>query len=103
MTNKEVVINFLNGKNAHSLNMRSENGRLYSYSTCIAEFIINGLGKKTLLINKTKYSVTTSAKHQRPLYDNLWLVNCEIVECKNIPQGRFSLTFKDGVPMGVEL
>lgn len=102
MTNKDVVLNFLNGKNAHSLNMRSENGRLYSYSTCIAEFIEGGDGKKLLLVNKTKYSSTTSGKHQRPLFDRLPFVSCQVVECNNIPRGAYRLT-RNGIPMGVEL
>ena len=92
MTNKEVVINFLNGTNAHSLNMRSENGRLYSYSTCIAETIKREGQKPILIVNKTKYSSTTSGKHQRPLYDNMSPIKYDIREISGVPQGTYSLT-----------
>lgn len=92
MTNNQVVINFLNGKDAHSLNMRSENGKLYSYSTCIAEIVNRESGKKPILIvNKTKYSTTTSGKHQRPLYDNMSSSKYDIYEIMGVPMGAGSL------------
>lgn len=92
MTNKEVVLNFLNGKNAHSLNMRSQNGRLYSYNTCIAEIVKREDNKPILIVNKTKYSTTTSGKHQRPLYNNMSPVKYDIREISNVPQDTYSLT-----------
>lgn len=67
MKNQDVVKNFLNGKNAKSLNMTSEDNRLFSYNTIIAQ-IIHKDGKKILLVNNNKYSMTTSCKHQSPLF-----------------------------------
>lgn len=60
MKNKEVIKAFINNRPANSStgNLSSTCGRLFSYTTCIAEFIDN-----VLLINRTKYSVTTS-RHQ---------------------------------------
>ena len=63
MTNFDVCVCFVNGtKNgAHSLSMSiSDNGdRLYSYGTVIAQKLPSG----AIILNDTKYSVTTS-KHQ---------------------------------------
>lgn len=60
MTNKDVCVNFVNGKNInkHSLNMWiGYNGSvLFSYSTAIAQFA----GERTIIVNTTKYSNTTS-------------------------------------------
>lgn len=55
MTNAEVVDKFLNHERGHSLNMDSTGEKLYSYNTCMAQFIDGNL-----VVNKTKYSVTTS-------------------------------------------
>lgn len=66
--NANVAINFLNGNSARSLNMEATlDGRLFSYNTIIAQIIIKD-GQRILLLNKNKYSVTTSAKHQSPLF-----------------------------------
>ena len=66
MTNFDVCVCFVNGtKNgAHSLSMSiSDNGdRLYSYGTVIAQKLQNG----AIVLNDTKYSVTTS-KHQNDI------------------------------------
>lgn len=67
MKNQDVVKNFLNGKSAKSLNMTSEDNRLFSYNTIIAQIIYKD-GKKILLVNRNKYSITTSCKHQSPLF-----------------------------------
>ena len=57
MTNKEVVAAFLNHLTANALHLKSENGKLYSYNTVIAQYVDN-----TLIGNNTRYSTTTS-KH----------------------------------------
>lgn len=61
MRNEEVVIAFSHREKAkNSTGSLWSNGNcLYSYSTCIAEYNVNG----KLCINLTKYSVTTS-RHQ---------------------------------------
>jgi hypothetical protein len=58
MRNKEVVEGFRDGLMCHSEHLYSEFGKLYSYSTCIAQWV----GDRVYL-NCTKYSVTTS-RHQ---------------------------------------
>lgn len=63
MTNYDVCIAFVNGsKNGvHSLSMRvnHDGSKLFSYGTVIAQKLPNG----AIVLNDTKYSVTTS-KHQ---------------------------------------
>lgn len=63
MTNFDVCVAFVNGsKNgAHSLSMsiNHDGSKLYSYATVIAQKLPNG----AIILNDTKYSVTTS-KHQ---------------------------------------
>lgn len=58
MTNREVIISFMNGKVAKSStgNLYSNGDRLFNYQTCIAEHTGNG----KVIVNSTKYSVTTS-------------------------------------------
>ena len=63
MRNKEVVESFLQEKVGNSLNLTSTGYKLFSYDTCIAEWY-----KGYLIINTTKYSVTTS-KHRHYLRD----------------------------------
>lgn len=55
MRNKEVVEAFFDRKTGQSLNRISSGDKLFSYDTCIAQWV----GSK-LLINITKYSKTTS-------------------------------------------
>lgn len=55
MKNKEVVRAFLRKEVARTLNLMSTGDRLISYNTCIAQWVDKGL-----IINKTKYSTTTS-------------------------------------------
>lgn len=55
MTNKDVVIAFIRGESVHTGHMTSTGDRLFSYNTCIAQW-----HKGTLLVNRTKYSSTTS-------------------------------------------
>lgn len=59
MTNKEVINAFVHWTtDCNSLNVRSCDGVLYSYNTAIAQKVGG-----SIIINATKYSVTTS-KHQ---------------------------------------
>ena len=55
MTNQQVVQAFLDNKAGHSLNMRTNGEKLWSYDTVIAQ--IDG---NIITINMTKYSPTTS-------------------------------------------
>lgn len=94
MTNFDVCVCFVNGtKNgAHSLSMSiSDNGdRLYSYDTVIAQKLQNG----AIILNDTKYSVTTS-KHQseiryaiRMSAKTLKIYHTD----KNVPRGTYNIT-----------
>ena len=55
MTNKEVCNAFVNKTNGQSGSMRTDGVKIYSYNTCIGEWVD---GK--IIINASKYSVTTS-------------------------------------------
>lgn len=55
MTNRDVVGNFINMRVASANNLFSTGDRLISYETCIAQWVS---GK--MIINETKYSITTS-------------------------------------------
>lgn len=65
-TNQDVVKSFLNGKIAKSLSMTSTGDKLYSYNTIIAQWHNN-----ELIVNKTKYSRTTSVHHQSKLFNEV--------------------------------
>lgn len=56
-SNIDVIGAFLNHENLGSLNLLSENDKLFSYDTCVAQW-----GADELVINGTYYSQTTS-KH----------------------------------------
>lgn len=79
MKNIEVIEKFINGCISSGGNLTSTSDRLYSYQTCIAERTKNGY-----IINKTKYSVTTS-KHVGMLLNQLHHTNVKYVE--DVPKG----------------
>lgn len=80
MTNEEVIENFIAGHICSGGNLTSTGDKLYSYQTCIAEYTPKGL-----VVNKTKYSVTTS-KHVGMLLRKLpYITGIKSVE--NIPRG----------------
>ena len=58
MTNLQVINAFANGKSAKSSNhnLCSYGDKLYNYYTCLAQRLSDG----TILVNTTKYSVSTS-------------------------------------------
>lgn len=68
MKNKDLCIDFVAGTAAglaaNNMSVSYDGTRLYSYETVIAQRLRNGM----ILINCTRYSVTTS-KHQRFLMD----------------------------------
>lgn len=70
MKNKSVVLSFINKSPAYSTNLRSIDNKLYSYNTCIAEYLGFIDGCETIIVNKTKYSKTTSTI-QNMLIDTL--------------------------------
>ena len=66
MKNKDVVLAFLKKEKAWGSNLYSTGKRLISYNTSIAEWYSDYY----LLVNHTRYSVTTS-KHQHYLRSEL--------------------------------
>lgn len=52
MTNLEVIRAFINKEEGHSLHITSENNKLFSYATCIAQWYDD-----KIIINCTKYSL----------------------------------------------
>lgn len=84
MKNIEVIKAFINQEAGDSLNIHSNGEKLFSYDTCIAEWY-----KGLLVINKTRYSVTTS-KHQTYLLR--WIPSyIKVIELKAIPKNTSSL------------
>lgn len=88
MNNQSVINAFLCSKSAKSSNgnLHSNGDKLYSYYTVIAERLANG----TIVLNRTKYSVSTS-KIQT------WLLNSVVIggfphrEVYNVPLGAQNL------------
>lgn len=86
-TNQEIIREFCNNRYSKGQNgsLRISDGRLYSYNTCIGEYLDNN----TILVNVTKYSKTTSM-HQNllVLYSNSRLT------IDNIERNTYKLTSK---------
>lgn len=86
-TNLEIAQAFLNGKKASNRSMSTDGETLYSYNTPIAEFAHDG----TLIVNTTRYSVTTSGKHYPALRKALTGRNFKTVYVDNVPMRSWSL------------
>lgn len=89
MKNEDVVKGFMNHRECKNRNMCSMHNKLYSYSTCIAQWSDDKNGVPVLYINNTKYSQTTSkhcsyVKHQARYY-------CKIVFVENVPRNSTNL------------
>lgn len=65
MTNTQVIKSYLKGDNAKSLSLQTDGQSLYTYNTILAEKY-----NDTILVNDTKYSVTSS-KHKGLLIGEL--------------------------------
>lgn len=61
-SNEDICIDFLFKRESKNANMRSIGNKLFSYATCIAQHSKDSEDKQIIIINKTKYSQTTS-KH----------------------------------------
>lgn len=71
MNNKNVCRMFVKGANeGKGSNLTIIDNKLYSYSTCICERVVNKRGYYNFIYNETKYSVSTS-RHQYYLRDAL--------------------------------
>lgn len=78
MKNKEVIINFLNGKSAKTKNLKTDGVTLISYNTAIATHYPIGV-----IVNNTKYSSSTS-RIQSNLKSQLTIYNLNIVNVDNL-------------------
>lgn len=87
-TNHDVVENFVkkNRESSKGFSIVFRDNRLFSYDTCIAEWMKDG----TLLVNRTKYSVTTS-KYQNYLMYLLSSHTGKVVVVENVPRGAYNL------------
>lgn len=89
MNNKDLCKEFINGATkGKGSNMYIRDNKLYSYSTCICERIVNERGYYNFIHNKTKYSPTTS-KQQYYLSNALYGEN--VIEVDNIDLNTTSL------------
>ena len=88
MTNKEIIPAFVANKSknyyAHANSLTIREGKLFSYNTCIAQH-----DGSRLIINDTKYSVTTSKQQNYLRYAAE--VHPEVVHVKDIPRNAQSL------------
>lgn len=82
MKNEDVVKGFRDGLMCHSEHLHSEYGKLYSYSTCIAQKV----GDR-IYLNETKYSCTTS--HHQALVRRI--CNPYMIMCNSIPRNIINL------------
>ena len=87
MNNQSVINAFVCGKSAKSSNgnLHSNGDKLYSYYTVIAERLANG----TIVLNRTKYSVSTSKIQTwtKGAFDG----HRNVVEVTNVPLGATDL------------
>lgn len=89
MNNKDLCKEFVKGaKDGKGSNMRIHDNKLYSYSTCICERIVNERGYYSFIHNKTKYSSSTS-RQQHYLISALCGEN--VIEVDNIDLNTTSL------------
>ena len=84
MSNEQVIKNFVNGKSGKSLSMTSTGDKLYSYYTIIAQRTAEG----KVLMNSTKYSVTTSKQQTLARYH----IGNYVSTTQSVPRGTTDLT-----------
>ena len=87
MNNQSVIRAFACGKPAKSSNgnLKSLGNKLVSYYTTIAQRLDDG----TIVLNNTKYSVSTSKIQTQILYE---LIHCRnVVDVMNVPLGATDL------------
>ena len=88
MTNLETIKAFSLGQIGCALHLYSDGRRLFSYNTCIAEYY-----KGRLIVNNTKYSITTSTHRSNLLTEVLYGTEdpISIISVINVPIGTQSL------------
>lgn len=79
MKNKDVVDAFFSRKRANTVNLHTDGDRLFSYHTCVAQWL-----RGYLIVNTTRYSVSTS-RHRNYVVSRLgsWTL---IPTSNNVPQ-----------------
>ena len=91
MKNREVISAFVNGHyvngQVRTTNLRTDGNKLYNYSTCIGQKLSDG----TIIVNSTKYSVTTS-KIQTYLRYAVSESGKKSVEVLGVPLNAYDLT-----------
>ena len=89
-SNEAICIDFLFKKESKNASMYSTGNKLFSYNTCIAQHSKENEGKQTIIINKTKYSQTTS-KH---LYILRNVINKEKFNIKEVDRQEDCIIYK---------
>lgn len=87
LSNKKVIDAFINGKAyTHNVNLRvgCDGDRIINYSTTLAQMC----GKKKVIYNNTKYSVSTSKIQSWLLYA---LKGFDVIFVDNVPMGTIDL------------
>lgn len=85
MTNAECIQNFVNGEYGKSFSLLSLGDRLLSYNTTIAQRI-GGV----VVVNATRYSVTTSKAQNRLRYE-ISKRQARVREIENVPINTYDL------------
>lgn len=94
LSNATIALAFNSQKPASNLNMESNGNVLYSYSTAIMQHTKIG-NRNVLIVNRTKYSCTTSKQVTTALSAILAAPKrrfSKIVEVKGVPMGTYDLT-----------
>lgn len=91
-SNEAICIDFLFKRESNNANMRSIGNKLFSYNTCIAQHSEESEGKQIIIINKTKYSQTTT-KHLYILRNTINKEKFNIKEVDNQPINTTHLNF----------
>ena len=94
LSNVAVALAFGKQKSAENVNMSSNGNVLFSYSTAIMQIAKLG-GRKVLIVNRTKYSPTTSKQTTmclNALQDEPKKGYSTIIEVSGVPLGAYELT-----------
>ena len=84
MKNQEVISKFVNfAESAATVNVRSTGDKLFNYETCIAQ-----RHKGKIIVNVTRYSVTTS---KIQCYVRWELSGYDVIKVTGVPKGTCNL------------
>ena len=94
LSNVAVALAFGKQESAKNVNMSSNGNVLFSYSTAVMQIAKLG-GRKVLIVNRTKYSCTTSRQTTmclRALERSPKKAYSEVIEVSGVPMGTYELT-----------